>query len=143
MGENPLVSDGKQFTSSLMENAHNLSENVVAGMEISRPSFSHSATQTPFWKLVVDRDCSELCSRDRLKKIYLIILVIKRLCLNFKLSAERIWSFLLREREERRKWHQILRKKWTSIGGKKWEEDTKRRINKMRKITRGNGISLF
>jgi hypothetical protein len=28
MNENPLVSDGKQFTSSLMENADNLSENA-------------------------------------------------------------------------------------------------------------------
>jgi len=39
MGENPLVSDGKQFTSSLMEDADNLSENVDAGIKISRPPF--------------------------------------------------------------------------------------------------------
>jgi hypothetical protein len=39
MGENPLVSDGKQFTSSLMVNADNLSENVDAGIKISRPPF--------------------------------------------------------------------------------------------------------
>jgi hypothetical protein len=43
MGENPLVSDGKQFTSFLMENADNLSENVDAGIKISRLfSLSHS-----------------------------------------------------------------------------------------------------
>ncbi len=76
MGENPCVSDGKQFTSSLMEDADNLSENVDAGIKISRPYISHTATQTPFWKLVVGRDCREPCGRDRLKKIYLIILVI-------------------------------------------------------------------
>ncbi len=76
MGENPCVSDGKQFTSSLMEDADNLSENVDAGIKISRPFISHSAIQTPFWKLVVGRDCREPCGRDRLKKIYLIILVI-------------------------------------------------------------------
>ena len=51
MGENPLVSDGKQFTSSLMVNADNLSENVDAGNARHKnfpTSFSHSATQTPF-----------------------------------------------------------------------------------------------
>jgi hypothetical protein len=42
MGENPLVSDGKQCPSSLMQKADNLSENVDAGIKISRPSFSHS-----------------------------------------------------------------------------------------------------
>jgi hypothetical protein len=71
MSENPLVSDGKQFTSFLMENAE---ENVDAGIKIYRPSFSHSDA---ILKVSSGQDYSKLCSRDRLKKIYLIILVIK------------------------------------------------------------------
>jgi hypothetical protein len=43
MGENPLVSNGKQCPSYLMENADNLSENINASIKISLPSFSHSA----------------------------------------------------------------------------------------------------
>ncbi len=94
MGENPCVSDGKQFTYSLMEDADNLLENVDAGIKISRPFISHSATQTPFWKFVVGRDYRELCGRDKEDKEDLSDnTCYKWLCINFKQSTERIWVF--------------------------------------------------
>ena len=102
MGENPCVSDGKQFTSSLMEDADNLSENVDAGITIYRPFISHSATKTPFWKLVVGRDYRELCGRDKEDKEDLSDnTCYKWLCLNFKQSTERIWVFFWGKRRKK------------------------------------------
>jgi hypothetical protein len=75
MGENPLISDGKRRSSSLMENANNWLENFDAGVKYSRPlhppppvqSVRASAAIFESYKWI--EDYSELCSRNNLEKI--------------------------------------------------------------------------